>query len=168
MCKILRRKKGWCKISCPQKKTLAKINRQKYLNILCVSIMIKSWNYAGGKIPARYKTGTSRRKLRAVRQPIVRYLPVYETSHWARKWRFIHPYLPARIIPTLYQYVHELNSQIFLTVYFCKRFFWDKKFCINIFCVTKFCTFISACAVSLLSKINVQIFATLTTVMQKI
>ena len=62
---------------------------------------------------------------------------------------------------------HELNSQIFLTIYFCTRFFCDKKFCINIFCVTKFCSFISACVVSLLSKINVQIFVTQTVVIKK-
>ena len=30
--------------------------------------MIKGWNYAGGKVPARYKTGTSGRKLQPVRQ----------------------------------------------------------------------------------------------------
>ena len=130
--------------------------------------MIKGWNYAGGKALARYKTGTSRRKLREVRQPTVRYKPAYETSRWAGKLRFIHSYLPACIIPTLYHYGHELNSQIFLTIYFCTRFFCNLKFCINIFCVTKFCTFISACVVSLLSKINVQIFLTQTIVMQKI
>ena len=38
-----------------------------------------------GKVPARYKTGTSRRKLREVRQPVVRYKPAYETSRWAGK-----------------------------------------------------------------------------------
>ena len=130
--------------------------------------MIEGRNYAGGKVPARYKTGTSRRKLREVRQPIVRYKLAYETSRWAGKLRFIHPYLPTRIIPTLYDYGHELNSKIFLTIDFCTRFFCDKKFCINIFCVTKICTFISACVVSLLSKINVQIFVTQTIVMQKI
>ena len=42
--------------------------------------MIKGWNYAHGKDLARYKTGTSRRKLWDVRQPIARYLPDYETS----------------------------------------------------------------------------------------
>ena len=90
--------------------------------------MIKGWNYAGRKVPARYKTGTSRRKLWDVRQPIARYLPAYETSRWAAKWRFIHPYLPTCINPTLYHYGHKLNSQIFLTIYFCTRFFVDKKF----------------------------------------
>ena len=76
-------------------------------------------------------------------------------------------YLSACIILTLYHYGHELNSQIFLTIYFCTSFFWDKKFCIISFCVTKFCTFISTCVVSLLSKIKVQIFVTQTIVMQK-
>ena len=71
-------------------------------------------------------------------------------------------YLPARIIPTLYHYGHELSSQIFLTIYFRTRFFCDKKFCINIICVTKFCTLILACVLSLLSKINVQVFVTQT------
>ena len=46
-------------------------------------------------------------------------------------------------------------------------FFLQKKFCINNFCVTKFCLFISACVVSLLLKINVQIFVTQPIVMQK-
>ena len=130
--------------------------------------MIKGWNYAGGKLPASYKTGTSRRKFRNVRQPIVRYWPAYENSRWAGKLRFIYPYLPSRIIPTFCHYGHELNSQMFLTIYFCTRFLCDKKFCINIFCVTKFCTFILASVVSSLSKINVQIFVTQTIVMQKI
>ena len=34
--------------------------------------MIKGWNYGGGKVPARYKTGTSIQMLQDVRQPIVR------------------------------------------------------------------------------------------------
>ena len=42
-------------------------------------------------------------------------------------------YLPAHIIPTPYHRGHELNRQQFLTIYFCTRFFWDKKFCVNIF-----------------------------------
>ena len=74
-------------------------------------------------------------------------------------------YLLVRIVPTLYHYGHELNSHTFLTIYFCTRFFREKKFCINIFCVTRFCTFISASVVSLLSKINAQIFVTQTIVM---
>ena len=32
--------------------------------------MIKGWNYAGGKVPAGYKSGSLRRKLWNVRQPI--------------------------------------------------------------------------------------------------
>ena len=85
--------------------------------------MMKGWNHAGGKVLARYKTGTSRQKLRVVRQHIVRYQNAYETFYWAGKWRFIYSYLPAHIIPTLNHYGHELNSQIFLTIYFCWRFF---------------------------------------------
>ena len=77
-------------------------------------------------------------------------------------------YLPARIISTFHHYGHELNSQVFLTIYFCTRFLCDKKFCINIVCVTKFCTFISTCVLSLLSKINVQIFVKQKIVMQQI
>ena len=59
---------------------------------------------------------------------------------------------------------------MFLTIYFCTRFLCDKKFYINGFSVTKFCTFISACVLSLLSKINVQIFVTqaIIIVLQKI
>ena len=47
-------------------------------------------------------------------------------------------YLPARIIPILCHYGHELNSQIFLTIYFCMHFFCDKKFRITNFCAAKF------------------------------
>ena len=34
---------------------------------------------------------------------------------------------PARIISTFYYYGHKLNSQIFLTIYFCTRFFFATR-----------------------------------------
>ena len=57
----------------------------------------------------------------------------------------------------LYHYGHELNSQIFLTIYLCTRFFATRNFA-HLF---------RKCVVSLLSKINVQIILTQTIVMQK-
>ena len=130
--------------------------------------MIKGWNYAGGKV--RVNKPSFPIPTRGLTSGLVPYHRLsYLPKLSSRSSSFIPcRYLPARIIPTLYYYGHELNSQIFLTIYFCTRFFCDKKFCINIFCVTKFCTLILACDVSLLSKINVQIFVTQTIVMLKI
>ena len=130
--------------------------------------MINGWNYASGKVRVNEPSFSS-----LTRGLISGLVPYYRLSYIPKlsslSSSFIHcQYLPARIIPTLYHYGYELNCQIFLTIYFRTRFFCDKKFCINIFCVAKFCTFISACVVSLLSKINVQIFVTQTMVMQKL
>ena len=50
---------------------------------------------------------------------------------------------------------------------FLHAFFLREEILHQHFLRTKFCTFISACVVSLLSKINVQIFVTQTIVMQK-
>ena len=36
----------------------------------------------------------------------------------------MHSYIPTLVIPTFYHYGHELNSQIFLTIYFCTSFFF--------------------------------------------
>ena len=130
--------------------------------------MIKGWNYVGRKVRVNKPSFPS--PTRGLTSGLVSYyrLP-YLPKLSSRSSSFIPcRYLPASIIPTLYHYGHELNNQIFLTIYFCTRFFCYKKFCINIFCVTKFCMFISACVVSLLSKINVQIFVTQTIVMLKI
>ena len=129
--------------------------------------MIKGWNYASGKEQENEPSFPSPTK-----GLISRLVPYYRLAYILKlssgSSSFIPCwYLPARIISTLYHYGHELNSQIFLTIYFCTHYFCDKKFCINIFCVTKFCTFILACVVFLLSKINVQIFVTQKIVMQK-
>ena len=128
--------------------------------------MIKDWNHAGGKVRMNEPLFTS-----LMRGFISGLVPHYRLPYipkflsWSSSFMPCC-YLPARIIPILYHYGHELNSQIFLTIYFCTRFFCNKKFCFKTFC-HKFCTFISACVVSLLPKIYVQIFVTQTIVMQK-
>ena len=107
--------------------------------------MVKDWNYVGKKVHSRHKTGTLRRKLGDVRQPVVRYLPAYETFHWASKWRFIYPYLLASIIPIVYHYGHKLKSQIFLTIYFCTRFFASRNFASTSFASQNFHIYFSVC-----------------------
>ena len=80
-----------------------------------------------------------------------------------------HSYLPAYIIPTLYYYGYQLNSQIFLTIYFWARFFLRQEILHQHFLRHKILhIYFGVCVVSLLSKINVQIFVTQTIVMQKI
>ena len=85
--------------------------------------MIKGWNYAGGKVKMNEPSFPSPTK--GLISGLVPYywLPyIPKLSSWS--YSFIPcRYLPARIIPTLYHYGHELNSQIFLTIYFCTRFF---------------------------------------------
>ena len=135
--------------------------------------MIKGWNYARGKVRVNEPSISS--PTRGLMSRLVSYyrlLYSLKLLSWSLKllsWSSTNRNeIIARIIPTFHHYGHELNSQIFLTIYFCTHFLRDKKFCINIFCITKFCTFISACVLSLLSKINPQIFVTQTIVMQKI
>ena len=45
---------------------------------------------------------------------------------------------PTRITPTLYHYEHELNSQIFLTIYFCTRFSATRNFASTFFASQNF------------------------------
>ena len=130
--------------------------------------MIKGWNYAGEKVRVIEPSFPSQtRGLISGLVPHYRLPYTPKLSFWTSSCIPCR-YLSARLIPSLYHYGHELNCQIFLTIYFCTRFFCDKKFCINIFCVTKFCSFISPCVVSLQSKINAQIFVTQTIGLQKI
>ena len=168
MCKILWRKKLDAKFLVARK-TRAKINRQKYLTIL-----VRVHNDERLALCGREGTGewtfifqpNERSHKRA--STLYYRLPYnLKLSSWSSSCIPCR-YLPARIIPTFHHNGHELNCQIFLTIYFCTRFSCDKKFCIKLFCDTKFCTFISAYVVSLLSKINVQIFVTQTIVMQQI
>ena len=93
--------------------------------------MIKVLNYAGEKVLARFKTGTSRRKLRGVRQPIVigtspRMRPHVELGN---EGSFTRTFPPA----TLYHYGHELNSQTFLAIYFAHVFFATRNFASTFF-----------------------------------
>ena len=167
MCKILWLKKCWCKISCRKNNAC----KNKSSNIF--DNLVRVHNDKGLELCGRESAdewifiSQPTRGLKSGLVPYYRlpYLPKFLS--WSSSFVPCQ-HLPARIIPTLYHDGHELNSQIFLTIYFCTRYFCDKKFCINILWVTKFCTFISACVVSLLSKTNVQIFVTQTIVMQKI
>ena len=110
--------------------------------------LLKFWHQPGGPVPpglpTSYAYGVNEPLFsNPTRGLISGLVPYYRLPYspkfscWSSScipWR----YLPARIIIILYHYGHELNSQTFLTIYFCTRLFCDKKLCINIFCVTNF------------------------------
>ena len=85
--------------------------------------MIKDWNYAGGRVRANEPSFTiPTRGLISGLVPHYRLPHIPKFSSWSSSFMSCR-YLPARIIPILNHYGHELNSQIFLTIYFCTRFF---------------------------------------------
>ena len=137
MGKILWRKKCWSKISC-RKKTRAKMYRQKYLIIWFVFVIIKGWNYVGEQLRVNVPSFPSPTKsLMSGLVPFYR-LP-YRPKLWSWSSSFVPcRYLPAQIIPTLYHDEHELNSQIFLKIYFCTRFFATRNFASTFFASQNF------------------------------
>ena len=85
--------------------------------------MMKGWNYAGGKV--RVNEPSFSGPTRGLISELVPYfrLPCSpKLSSWSSSC-IPRRYLPACIIPTFHHCGHELNSQIFLTIYFCTRFF---------------------------------------------
>ena len=77
-------------------------------------------------------------------------------------------YHPDRIIPTLYHYGHELNSQIFLTIYFWTCFFLRQEILYQHFLRYKILHIYFGVCCFFAIKINVQIFLIQTIVMQTI
>ena len=77
-----------------QKKTRAKINRHKYLTISFVSIMIKGWNYAGGKVRVNEPSFPS--PTRGLISRLALYLAAVQLEAFVMKFQFYTLPVPSR------------------------------------------------------------------------
>ena len=122
MCKILWRKKSWCKISC-RKNNACKNKSSKIFDYLVRVHNEQRLELCGREGTGKVYNWNFKTKASGSTAAYSKVLARLWDLSLGWKMKVHSPYLPARIIPTFHHYGHELNSQIFLTIYFCTRFF---------------------------------------------
>ena len=162
--------KCWCKSSCRRKNAyknksskifdyLVRVHNDKGLE-LCGREGSSKWTFVSQPNERSHKRASTV-------VPYYKLLYIPKLSSWSSSFIPCR-YLPACIIPTLYHYGRELNSQIFLTTYFCTRFFFATRTFASTFLHHKILhIYFGVCCFFAIKK-TVQIFATQTIVMQKV